>query len=140
MTLPFVVFLVMFHEFSQLPQVVHGEGNNFLALSDGHRHEPIEVLQPIYLLEITSSIFCPDLSFFTARKRSLRRLCFHRCLSVHREGVCHTPSGQTPPGQTHSLGRHPPPADTPGQSLPCPVHAGIQLTSGRCASHWNAFL
>ena len=25
---------------------------------------------------------------FTARKRSLQRLCFYRCLSVHREGVC----------------------------------------------------
>ena len=48
----------------------------------------------------------------TTRKRSLQRLYFHRCLSVHREvsafgpggGVCHTPwedpSGQTPPGQT----------------------------------------
>ena len=24
---------------------------------------------------------------FTARKRSLRMLCFHRCLSVHRKGV-----------------------------------------------------
>ena len=25
---------------------------------------------------------------FTARKRSLGRLCFHRCLSVHRGGLC----------------------------------------------------
>ena len=25
--------------------------------------------------------------FITARKRSLRRLCFHRCLSVHGGGV-----------------------------------------------------
>ena len=25
---------------------------------------------------------------FTARKRSLRRLCFHRCLSVHMGEVC----------------------------------------------------
>ena len=37
----------------------------------------------------------------------LRRLCFHRCLSVHR-GVSATPRpGQTPPGQTPP-GRHPP--------------------------------
>ena len=28
----------------------------------------------------------PFRSFVTARKRSLRRLCFHRCLSVQREG------------------------------------------------------
>ena len=34
----------------------------------------------------------------------------------------HTPPGQTPPGQTP------------------PVHAGIRSTSGRYASHWNAFL
>ena len=27
-----------------------------------------------------------NLSIFTARKRSLRRLCFYRCLSVHMEG------------------------------------------------------
>ena len=27
-------------------------------------------------------------SFITARKRSLRRLCFYRCLSVHNGGVC----------------------------------------------------
>ena len=25
---------------------------------------------------------------FTARKRSLRRLCFYRCLSVHKGGAC----------------------------------------------------
>ena len=25
--------------------------------------------------------------FITARKRSLRRLCFYRCLSVHKGGV-----------------------------------------------------
>ena len=42
----------------------------------------------------------------TARKRSLGRLCFHRCLSVHG-GVCHT----------HILDRHPPArADTPSPS------------------------
>ena len=27
-------------------------------------------------------------NFITARKRSLRRLCFYRCLSVHRGGMC----------------------------------------------------
>ena len=38
-------------------------------------------------------------SIFTARKRSLRRLSFYRCLSVHRVGVhgTHTP----PPQQAH---------------------------------------
>ena len=73
--------------------------------------------------------------FFTARKRNLRRLCFHRCLSVHSGGVADSPPGQTPPGQTPtradtppwqtpsgqkpspSLGR-PPGRHPPGQTLP----------------------
>ena len=32
-------------------------------------------------------------AIFTARKRSLRRLCFHRCLSVHRGGAGLCPGG-----------------------------------------------
>ena len=37
---------------------------------------------------------------FTARKRSLRRLCFYRCVSVHRGGWTGTPRDQVhPPGQ-----------------------------------------
>ena len=60
---------------------------------------------------------------FTARKRSLRRLCFHRCLSVHGGCLPHCmlgytpradmpPCGQTTPQtDTHTpLGRHPPPS------------------------------
>ena len=62
-----------------------------------------------------------DISFvtditFAARKRSLRRLCFHWCLSVHRwgclplvpGGVSATPLADTPPP-----GRYTPWADTP---------------------------
>ena len=58
--------------------------------------------------------------FVTARKRSLRRQCFHRCLSIHR-GVSvplHAgihPPGADPPsryppdqGQTSPRSRHPP--------------------------------
>ena len=77
---------------------------------------------------------------FTARIRSLQRLCFHRCLSVDRGGCL--PHGilgyslpdQTPThGQTPPLDRPPnPQADTPppaqymlGYTPPCPVHAGI---------------
>ena len=57
----------------------------------------------------------------TVRKRSLRRLCFHRCLSVHRRGSTwegtHPPQAGTPtplslagtpPWQVHPLGRYPP--------------------------------
>ena len=59
-------------------------------------------------------------NIFTARKRSLRRLCFHRCLSVHGES---TWAGT--PRQVHP---------------PATVHAGIRSTSGWYASHCNAFL
>ena len=59
-----------------------------------------------------------------------------------------TPLGRyNPSGQTF-LGRHPPRAGTPllgrhpfpGQTPPSAVHAGMRSTSGRYASHWNAFL
>ena len=102
--------------------------------------------------------------FITTRKRSLRRLCFHRCLSVHWAGTPqagtppgrYTPRGGTPPGQVHPPGRYtsqqvhpphprqvqPPMAGThPREGTPpAPVHAGIQSTSRRYVSHWNAFL
>ena len=71
----------------------------------------------------------------TARQRSLRRLCFLRCLSVYKGGVCpiacwdtHTPGACW---DTHPPGRHPP---------PCAVHARIRSTSRRYASHWHVFL
>ena len=93
----------------------------------------------------------PDI--FTARKRSLLRLCFHRCLSVPGgvclwfQGVCatHKPFGQIPPlsrhppGQTPPPGRDPwvethgqtPPRQTPpsGQTPPPPCKEGICLHS-----------
>ena len=61
------------------------------------------------------------ISYFTARKRSLRRLCFCTCLSVshsvHR-GVsvpqCSSPR-QTRPGQTHP---HPRAAPPPPRQIP----------------------
>ena len=85
---------------------------------------------------------------FTARKRSLRRLCFHRCLSVHRGGclpvvlggVSATPPGQTPPTWTDTthLGRHHPWADTPpplgrhppGRQFPMGRHPPAQCLLG----------
>ena len=36
---------------------------------------------------------CTSFNFITARKRSLRRLCFYRCLSVHNRGGMHGCSG-----------------------------------------------
>ena len=58
----------------------------------------------------------------TACKRSLRRLCFHSCLSVHRGDLPHCmlgytpqadPPGQSPLGLTHPPAQTPPWADTP---------------------------
>ena len=71
--------------------------------------------------------------FTTARKRSLRRLCFHRCLFSTRRGEYlgeypprqvqppwpGTPPGQVPPGRYTPLGRYTPKAGTPpGQVHP----------------------
>ena len=54
---------------------------------------------------------------------------------VHPQGR-YTPRAGTPPGQVHHAG-----AGTPlGQVHPPTVYAGIRSTSGRHASHWNAFL
>ena len=74
-----------------------------------------------------------------------------KCLSFCPQGggVCHTP-GQTPPWTDTLLVRHPQADIPPGRHplgsacwdthTPCPVLAGIRSTSGRYASHWDAFL
>ena len=59
-------------------------------------------------ISVNSDCFCP-LLVFTARKRSLRRLCFYTCLSVQRGGgeyLARYPPGQLPPRQVHPLGRY----------------------------------
>ena len=88
----------------------------------------------------------------TARKRGLRWLCFHRCLSVHRgvSAPLHPaihPSGKTPPwtdtplGRHPHLGRHPPPAETPPQQ--CMLGYGQQVSGTHhtrmhsCFNHKN---
>ena len=71
-----------------------------------------------------SSLMLPFVvDLFTARKRSLRRLCFHMCFSVHGwEG-----DGGLQPGGV-------------GQTYPFPIgYYGIRSTSGLYASYWNAF-
>ena len=70
---------------------------------------------------------------FTARKRSLRRLCFHRCLS--------TGGGGGLPLVLRGCLPHPPWADTPlgrrphVDTFPCPVHTGIHPPPSAC---WDA--
>ena len=70
---------------------------------------------------------------FTARKRSLRRLCFYRCVSVHSGGgfsiggVLHRGGVSIRGGSPSWGGLHP---------------GGVSIRSmcGRYASYWNAFL
>ena len=59
----------------------------------------------------------------TPCKRSLRRLCFHRCLSVHGGGVC---------GREACI--------MGGVHAPSGRYYEIWSMSGRYASYWNAFL
>ena len=100
---------------------------------------------------------------FTAHKRSLQRLCFYTCLSVHGGEYRYTSQAGTPhsPRQVHSPGQvHPtswagtppsrytpqtgtPGAGTPPHPLPSPGSSAcweIRATSGRYAYYWNAFL
>ena len=51
------------------------------------------------------------------------------------------PPGQVHPRQVHPLGRYTPLGRyLPRACTPPTMHAGIRSTSGRYASHWNAFL
>ena len=86
----------------------------------------------------------------TARKRSLRRLCFYTCVSVHRWGSTWAgtppPRPGTPPGTRYTPQNqvHPPKPGTPPKTrYTSPGSSAcweIQATSGRYASYWNAFL
>ena len=93
----------------------------------------------------------------TVRKRSCGKVMFLQAcvkdsvcegggrVSQHAPGKTPSPPGQTPRGR-HPLDRHPRADTSPGQTPPCPVHAGIPPPSadghcsGRYASYWNAFL
>ena len=74
----------------------------------------------LFQLSKNSTRYIP---IFTVRKLSLRRLCFHRCLSVYRRGCLpHCMLGYTPCLGRHPPGRHPtgkhPQADTPWADTP----------------------
>ena len=73
----------------------------FLKLSEKSpsRLKPSSVVCNVRVAENShplSNNFLGDL--ITARKRSLQRLCFHRCLSVHGEGVSVSVWGGLCPG------------------------------------------
>ena len=53
----------------------------------------------------------------TARKRSLRRLCFYRCLSVHSGGGLPQVHAGRPPHQGDPPAKIPPPGPHPGEKL-----------------------
>ena len=111
------------------------------------------------MAEIDTEAFFVTHQVITVRKRSLRRLCFHRCLSVHRgrEGGVrgmHAPQACMPPRHTCPqactplpLGMHDPPGYAPpGMHTPraCMFTPGryyeMRSMSSRYASYWNAFL
>ena len=76
---------------------------------------------------------------FTACKTKFAKVTFLQ-VSVCPQGCLpHCILGYTP-RQTPPPSRHPQTDTHPGQTPPSTVHAGIQSTSGRYASHWNAFL
>ena len=94
-----------------------------------HHSDSMYVLfenQKLDLTEINSDVF------ITARKQSLRRLCFYSCLSVilfTGEGVCVVAGGRAwLQGGMHGCGGA------------CVRYDEIRPMSGRYASYWNAFL
>ena len=79
----------------------------------------------------------------------LQRLCFYRCLSVHRWGLpqCmlgHPPRNRHPPGTRTPRSRHPTQDLTSPEQVPPPPGAGTPPADsygcGRYASYWNACL
>ena len=98
------------------------------------------------------------INIFTARKRSLRRLCFYRCLSVHRGGVRGCSQGGRERGCSrggacvvalggvHGCSRGGMHGCSRGRMCGCSwggMHGffdEIRSMSGRYASYWNAFL
>ena len=87
-----------------------------------------------------------SIGLITARKRSLRRLCFHRCLSVHRGVPGQVPPSRytsrqvpPPPGQVHPPGRY-----TPGQQAggthPNGMHSCININVLNCTIFLHIYL
>ena len=110
----FKIFVLMKYNWSHLQQVRSSRARSYkeqisfseMSTSDLHR----------YLR------FCYNEHIFTARKRRLRRLCYHRCLSVHRGDMHVTQAPKacmTPPGSHDPTGMHAPWAHTfPGMHDP----------------------
>ena len=104
------------------------------------------------ITEETMNIFILQ-NIFTARKRSLQRYCFHRCLCVHSGGLCpgrgvsvqgggslSREGGLCPGGVSvrGSLSREG--GLYPGGGGLCQGDPSRTVKSGRYASYWNAFL
>ena len=99
-----------------------------------------------------------QIGLITTRKRSLRRLCFYRCLSVYRRGIhgrwvcvlggCAWQGACIHGRGEHGRGMHGRGCVVGGCVVRGPAwHAGptgryyeIRSMSGRYASYWNAFL
>ena len=106
--------------------VSNGNGNVTFYITDNCPVSFLSILVS-FLWEMTVYIRCNnDYVLITARKQSLRRLCFHRCLSVCPQvgclphcmlGYTHPPGLKAPSGKTPPSGRHPQ-EDTPQQTPP----------------------
>ena len=76
-------------------------------------------IQPVMLRHYKGVVSTP-FSFIITRKHSLRRLCFYRCVSVHREGSASVHAGIHPLPGKPPLPRRPPAKETPCQGDPLP--------------------
>ena len=91
-------------------------------------------------------------TIFTARKRSLRRLCFYRCVSVHRGGGMRGRGGGRGVGgmrgrgacmvggQVCMAGGHVGGMHGGGHACPPTHYETLRSMRARYASYWNAFL
>ena len=143
-TQPCIFSIIIWLEYTSLLGLYSAKNYSALTTHDtscGHSKYPPFVHRMCIFTSFTPQGNC-CISVITASKWRLQRLCFHRCLSVNRGGVCptacwdahpHWDQRQTPQDQRQTpprtRGRHTYRANTPA------VHAGVQYTS-----HWNAFL
>ena len=113
-----------------------GENNRFYSQTAPSQFKvpsgPASKTRPEHSVQVRLNV-----TIITARKRSLRRLCFHRCLSVHRgRGLSLCSGGGLCPGGSLSMGVGGLCQGNPRTETPSPR----TVTSGRYATYWNAFL
>ena len=89
----------------------------------------IEVLFMSKYMDV--ACYCWDLSFVTARKRSLRRLCFYTCLSFCSQGGSLGPDPGEEVGKSGQGGLGPDPGKVGGSGREC-LGPGREGCPGPC--------